>query len=229
LFADFNFEDTWIESGPSTGPQRRTAAEAASSQAQGLLLLLLPEIHVAGRQKLGVPNYDDDDDKDIVIYKPPKQVSGTYADGDYFTTRTRDVCKPACMPNAKTAAEIREKTQVGTYAPSATLALQAWSTSKASRRLSLYIHSASEPYNEEMILIHERVDNNCLDKFSMERHPITHCSGHARSPADLFRIVTEIEAASVLFPVHTERPEMHVRANKKDGSSRRRGRDVHTL
>jgi hypothetical protein len=58
------------------------------------------------RQKLGVPNYDDD--KYIVIYKPPKQVSGTYADGDYFTTRTRDVCKPACMPNAKTAAEIRE-------------------------------------------------------------------------------------------------------------------------
>jgi hypothetical protein len=32
------------------------------------------------RQKLGVPNYDDDD-KNIVIYKP-KQVSGTYADGD---------------------------------------------------------------------------------------------------------------------------------------------------
>jgi mRNA degradation ribonuclease J1/J2 len=33
------------------------------------------------RQKLGVPNYYYDDDKDIVIYKP-KQVSGTYADGD---------------------------------------------------------------------------------------------------------------------------------------------------
>jgi len=35
--------------------------------------------------KLGVPNYDD---KDIVIYNKPKQVSGTYADGDYFTART---------------------------------------------------------------------------------------------------------------------------------------------
>lgn len=133
------------------------------------------------------------------------------------------------MPNAKTAAEIRERIQVGTYAPSATLALQAWSTSKASRRLSLYIHSASEPYNEEMILNHERVDNNCLAKFGMERHQIIHCSGHARSPADLFRIVTEVDAASVLFPVHAERPEMYVRATKKDGSSGRRGRDVHTL
>jgi hypothetical protein len=54
-----------------------------------------------------------------------------------------------------------------------------------------------------MILNYERVDNNCLDKFGMERHPIIHCSGHAWSPADLFRIVTEIDAASVSFPVHT--------------------------
>lgn len=80
-----------------------------------------------------------------------------------------------------------------------------------------------------MILNHEWVDNNCLAKFGMERHQIIHCSGHAWSPADLFRIVTEIDAASVLFPVHTERPEMHVRVTKKDGSSGRRGRDVHTL
>ena len=41
-----------------------------------------------------------------MIYKPPKQVSGTYADGDYFTTRTRETF--ASLPNAKTAAEISE-------------------------------------------------------------------------------------------------------------------------
>jgi len=80
-----------------------------------------------------------------------------------------------------------------------------------------------------MILNHERVDNNCLDKFGMDRHPIIHCSGHARSPADLFRIVSEIDTAGVLFPVHAERPEMYVRATKKDGSSGRRGRDAHAL
>jgi mRNA degradation ribonuclease J1/J2 len=66
-----------------------------------------------------------------------------------------------------------------------------------------------------MILNHERVDNNCLDKFGMDRHPIIHCSGHARSPADLFRIVSEIDAASVLFPVHTERPEMCTSGRQK--------------
>jgi ribonuclease J len=82
---------------------------------------------------------------------------------------------------------------------------------------SLYIHSASEPYNEEMILNHERVDNNCLDSFGVERHPIIHCSGHARSPAGLFRIMTEIDAASVSFPVHTHRAPRNARQGDKKG------------
>jgi ribonuclease J len=76
---------------------------------------------------------------------------------------------------------------------------------------SLYIHSASEPYNEEMVLNQERVDN-WLDKFGMERHQI-HCSGHAKGP-DLFSIVKDIDAG-MLFPVHTEHPEMYVRATRK--------------
>ena len=75
---------------------------------------------------------------------------------------------------------------------------------------TLYIHSASEPYNEEMVLNQERVDN-WLDKFSMERHQIL-CSGHARAP-DLFHIVKEIDAR-MLFPIHTKHPEMYVRATR---------------
>jgi mRNA degradation ribonuclease J1/J2 len=43
--------------------------------------------------KLGVPNYYDD--KDIVIYNKPKQVSGTYAQTATILRRERDVCKPA--------------------------------------------------------------------------------------------------------------------------------------
>lgn len=43
---------------------------------------------------------------------------------------------------------------------------------------SLYIHSVSEPYNEEQMLSRERVDN-WLDRFRMDRQQI-HCSGHAR-------------------------------------------------
>ena len=49
---------------------------------------------------LGIPNYDD---KDVVICKP-KQVSGTYADGNYYG----EDATFASLPNAKTAAEISQ-------------------------------------------------------------------------------------------------------------------------
>jgi hypothetical protein len=61
---------------------------------RGLVPFLRASSKTICHLKLGRPNYYDDD-KDIVIYKLPKQISGTYADGDYFTTRTRDICKPA--------------------------------------------------------------------------------------------------------------------------------------
>jgi hypothetical protein len=80
-----------------------------------------------------------------------------------------------------------------------------------------------------MILNHERVDNNCLDKFGMERHPIIHCSGHARSPADLFRIVTEIDAASVLFPVHTPSAPKCTSGRQKKMAAVVEGGETYTL
>jgi len=46
----------------------------------------------------------------------------------------------------------------------------------------------------------------------MERHQI-HCSGHAKGP-DLFHVVKVIDA-SMLFPVHTEHPELYVKATRK--------------
>jgi len=61
-----------------------------------------------------------------------------------------------------------------------------------------------------MVLNQERVDN-WLGKFGMERYQI-HCSGHAKG-ADLFSIVKEI-GAKMLFPIHTEHPEMYVRATR---------------
>jgi len=75
---------------------------------------------------------------------------------------------------------------------------------------AVYIHSASEPYNEEQVLSQERV-YNWLDKFGMERHQI-HCSGHAKGK-DLFEIVKAIEP-KMLFPIHSEHPEMYVRVTR---------------
>jgi ribonuclease J len=75
---------------------------------------------------------------------------------------------------------------------------------------ALYIHSASEPYNEEQILSQERVDN-WLDRFGMERHQM-HCSGHAKGK-DLFEVI-QIVDPKMLFPVHTEHPEAYVRVTR---------------
>ena len=194
VFADFNFKDM---------DRVRTFYRIAKENGRKLVVKLKDCYylkHLSQDASLGIPNYDD---KDVVIYKP-KQVSGTYADGDYYG----EDATLACLPNAKTAAEISQD-------PSRYLCALGYFSFASLIDIkpppgALYIHSASEPYNEEMVLNQERVDN-WLGKFGMERHQI-HCSGHAKG-ADLFSIVKEI-GAKMLFPIHTEHPEMYVRATR---------------
>lgn len=194
VFADFNFKDM---------DRVRTFYRIAKENGRKLVVKLKDCYYLKYLSQdlnLGIPSYDD---KDVVIYKP-KQVSGTYADGDYYGEDAKFVN----LPNAKTAGEISQNPSrylcaLGYFSFVSLIDMKPPSG-------ALYIHSASEPYNEEMVLNQERVDN-WLDKFSMERHQI-HCSGHAKGP-DLFSIVKEIDA-KVLFPVHTEHPEMYVRATR---------------
>lgn len=68
-----------------------------------------------------------------------------------------------------------------------------------------YIHSASEPYNEEQELSQERIDA-WIDHFGMAKFQ-SHCSGHARGK-DLIKVVSEIDS-KIVFPVHTEYPEVY--------------------
>jgi ribonuclease J len=68
---------------------------------------------------------------------------------------------------------------------------------------STYIRSLSEPFNEEMELSDERL-NNWLALFDLKREH-AHCSGHAPGN-DLKEIVKEIKPKE-LFPVHTDYPE----------------------
>lgn len=68
-----------------------------------------------------------------------------------------------------------------------------------------YIHSASEPYNEEQEISQGRI-NAWMDHFGLYKFQC-HCSGHARSK-DLFQIVEEINADS-FYPVHTTHPEIY--------------------
>jgi ribonuclease J len=73
-----------------------------------------------------------------------------------------------------------------------------------------YIHSASEPYNEEQVISQERI-NAWIDHFGMNKFQC-HCSGHARSK-DLLQIVEDINARTV-YPVHTVHPEVYKGAAK---------------
>lgn len=74
-----------------------------------------------------------------------------------------------------------------------------------------YIHSASEPYNEEQVLSQERV-NNWLEHFGMKKYQI-HCSGHAKGE-DLLQVVKDIDA-KMLYPIHTEHPTEYVKVTRK--------------
>ena len=69
---------------------------------------------------------------------------------------------------------------------------------------SVYIHSASEPHNEEQRIDQERLDN-WLSFFHLPKFHV-HASGHA-SGLDLMRMVQDIQPRK-LIPIHTESPEL---------------------
>src|SRR5208337_1042128 len=67
-----------------------------------------------------------------------------------------------------------------------------------------YIHSASEPHNEEQVIDEQRL-NNWLDYFHVKKYHY-HASGHA-SGTDIRRLVEQVNP-KVLMPIHTEHKEL---------------------
>jgi len=78
---------------------------------------------------------------------------------------------------------------------------------------SVYIHSSSEPHNEEQIIDVRRL-NNWIDFFGLEKHHF-HASGHASGPE--IREIVQATNAKELIPIHTEHPE-HFRKMHKNVS-----------
>ena len=195
IFADFNFKDV---------DRVRTFYDVAKANGRKLVVKIADCYylkHLSQDPNLNLPNFDDED---IVIFKA-KYRSGEYSDSDY-SGENRFF---ATQPNAVTAAEI--SSNPGKYF----CALGFFSfTSLIDMKLksgTVYIHSASEPYNEEKVFSEKRL-NNWLEKFSMEKHQI-HCSGHAKGE-DLLDIVKEIDA-KMLYPIHTEHPTEYVKVTNK--------------
>ncbi|MCL7475820.1 MAG: MBL fold metallo-hydrolase [ANME-2 cluster archaeon] len=68
---------------------------------------------------------------------------------------------------------------------------------------SLFIHSQSEPFQEDDI--EDEVKHNWMDRFGLEFHQ-AHASGHC-SRDEIFQIIRKI-SPKMVYPVHTEHPEL---------------------
>jgi ribonuclease J len=195
IFADFNFKDV---------DRVRTFYDVAKRNGRKLVVRIpdcfyLKYFHQD--KTLDMPNFDD---PDILIFKH-KTRTGTYSDSDYYGGQRFF----ATQENTITAAEISKNPgkylcALGFYYFGSLIDIKP-STGTP------YIHSASEPWDEEQEIAQERV-NNWLNKFGMNKYQI-HCSGHAKG-SDLMNIVKEIDA-KILFPIHSEHPTEYARITNK--------------
>jgi ribonuclease J len=141
-------------------------------------------------EKLKVPGCGDEN---ILIFKP-KVATGTYDDSDYTDGYIK--CR-LHHPNVVKADEIDKDSMI---------VMNFWYFNTLidikPEKGSLYMHSLSEPFSEEMEISFKRM-KNWLDYFGMNLVQ-NHCSGHATG-LDIKELVKEINP-KVLFPIHTEFP-----------------------
>lgn len=194
VLADFNFKDM---------DRLRTFYNIAKENGRKFVVKLNDAYFLkwlSQDPKLKIPKLDDED---IVIYVPKKK-SGTYSDSDYKGKEGQFVDRN----NAWTAEQIGAREgkvlcAIGFFSFTALIDIKPDPG-------AVYIHSASEPYNEEQELDVKRIDN-WVDHFGMNKFQ-SHCSGHARGK-DLLEAVSEIEAKT-LYPVHTEHPDLYKKVSK---------------
>jgi ribonuclease J len=141
---------------------------------------------------LNLPSIEKDDN--ILIYKP-REKSGTYGDDDY-SQEDREIYN-INEGRVWTAQHVKENPSKVIVALGSYLIDQLVDIAP---REGLYLHSSSEPYNEEGELSEEKM-RNWLRRFGLERIHV-HCSGHA-SGRDINGIVSSIQP-KLLVPVHTE-------------------------
>lgn len=195
VFTDFNFKDA---------DRLRTFFNIAKENDRKFVVKINDAYflkHLSQDKHLDVPNIDDEN---IIIYLP-KRGSGTYQDSDYKGGDKEFLD----LHNTWTAEQIAAKPNkvlcaIGFYSFTALIDMKPKSG-------ALYIHSASEPYNEEQELSQERIDA-WIEHFGMNKFQ-SHCSGHARGK-DLLVTASEI-GAKMLFPIHTEHPELYKKVSSE--------------
>ena len=194
VFTDFNFKDI---------DRMKTFYNIAKENDRKFVVKLNDAYflkYLSQNTKLGVPKLDDEN---IVIYLP-KKGTGTYSNSDYRYSENQFVDMENTMSAKQIALhENKALCALGFYSFTALIDMNPDPG-------SLYIHSASEPYNEEQKISSTRI-NNWLNHFGMDKFQ-SHCSGHARGK-DLLAIVDEI-GAKTLYPIHTEHPKVYESVSK---------------
>ncbi|DAC72387.1 MAG TPA: MBL fold metallo-hydrolase [Thermoplasmata archaeon] len=145
-------------------------------------------------KKLNVPPITD---QNLALLKP-KRLTGTYSDEDYTDNYIK---KRLHYKNIITAADIAKN-------PSRyMIVLNFWYFSDLidlKPKNSLYIHSLSEPFNEEMAISFDRM-KHWLAHFGITFFQ-SHCSGHINGD-DLKELITMAHPKK-LYPIHTEHSEL---------------------
>lgn len=194
VFADFNFKDA---------DRLRTFFNIAKENGRKFVVKINDAYflkHLSQDKHLDVPNIDDED---IIIYLP-KRGSGQYQDRDYKGKDKEFLDLHNCWTAEQIAARPNKVLcAIGFYSFTALIDMKIKSGAR-------YIHSASEPYNEEQELSQERIDA-WIEHFGMHKFQ-SHCSGHARGK-DLLEAVSEI-GAKTLYPIHTEHPDLYKKVSK---------------
>ena len=186
VVADFNFKDV----------DRYHTFESIAKENDRKLAIPLKDAyflkHLSKDPQLGLPSPDD---SSIVLIKS-RRGTGQYVDNDYGVD-DRQFLKNANCIKVEDLSEIQDEI----IACLGYFDMNAIADMKPAPG-SIYIHSSSEAYNEEMVL-----DNNRLKRwidFLGMRYCQSHASGHA-SGMDIMKMIRRIKPKTV-FPVHTELP-----------------------
>jgi len=188
VIADFSFKDVdRLRTFYSIA--KKTGRKFAVTLGDAFLLKYL-----AKDPKLQIPPPDDDH----IVIIVPKRGSGQYRKEDYGTEERQFLGRP----NAWTADKLA-KAQAKLVAHLSYYNIGELIDIKPENGSS-FIHSLSEPFNEEMEGDFQRL-HNWLKHFGLSFIQ-SHASGHATGD-ELRQLVDEIRALR-LFPIHTEHPEL---------------------
>jgi len=144
--------------------------------------------------RMNVPKITDET---IVVYKP-RVKTGSYSGSDYDKADNEVFDKSAAVWSSEDVKKNESSVimTLGSYQIEELIDIRPGK--------GIYLHSSSEPFNEEGEIDEARM-GHWMIRFGLVRLH-AHCSGHA-SGKDLNYIVNEIDPKSVI-PIHTEHPEL---------------------